>query len=248
MIKTSIVILLIFSGLLSSGQTWDANEWGKDIKTAVMVEDTFNYNGFRIIDRRIEDRKSWSIDTVTEEIWYKLRIELLAENSGSNLVIKSHSNEVDVSHRYDGFQIKAKLGLETATLYVGEVIDVDTVWLDTLVFSVLPQNPMTSLGWQDSICLLQLTFNDEIFGGLGQGMCTYIVPCRVTEFKIKLEGSVNQEFEVVGSRVPKEVINEFHKLMIGDVVTFYDIAGITSKYKTEVKFRSSRLVLKTCDL
>lgn len=248
MIKTSIVILLIFSGLLSSGQTWDANEWGKDIKTAVMVEDTFNYSGFRIIDRRIEDRKSWSIDTVAEEIWYKLRIELLAENSGSNLVIKSHSNEFDVSNRYDGFEIKARLGLKTATLYVGEVIGFDTVWLDTLVFKIVPLEPLTSLIWKDSVCKEQVTYNQEIFGGLGYGRCNYLVPCKITGFKIKLEGSVNQEFEVVGSRVPKEVINEFHKLRIGDVVTFYDIAGITSKYKTEVNFRSSGLVLKTCNL
>lgn len=247
MIKSSIVILLIFSSLLSFGQSWDATEWEKDIKTAVMVEDTFNYNGFRIIEWRMSSSRIRPRDTLIEEVYGRLNIESLKNSTDRNIVLRSHSNEFDISHRYDGFEIKPRLGLKTATLYVGEVIGFDTVWLDTLVFNIVSLEPLTSLISKDSVCLRQLTFNQEIFGGLGRGMCTYLVPCRITEFKIRIEGSTNSEFEVIGRRLPSQVLSEFYKLKIGDVLTFYDIVGITNKYKTEVKFSPSRLIIKTCD-
>lgn len=73
------------------------------------------------------------------------------------------------------------------------------------------------------------------------------MPCRITEFKIRIEGSINSEFEVIGRRLPSEVLSEFYKLKNGDVLTFYDIVGITNKYESQVNFKPSRLVIKSCD-
>ena len=99
MTKSSLVILLLLYSLLSFGQSWDATEWEKDIKTAVMVEDTFNYNGFRIIERRMSSSRIRPMDTLIEEVYGRLNIESLKNSTDSIIVLRSHSNEFDISHR-----------------------------------------------------------------------------------------------------------------------------------------------------
>jgi|GEM_PF-2724328 hypothetical protein len=79
-------------------------------------------------------------------------------------------------------------------------------------------------------------------------MCTWIVPCIITEFKIEIRGRrIKAKFNINGNVVPIEAINTFKKLEFDDIVIFYDIIGITRQYKTKVQFKPSQLIIKPCD-
>jgi hypothetical protein len=244
-----VITFIILLGLkLSYSQTWDAEDWGNDIEKAVMVNDTFNFNGFRIVDERWVDHKFRSLDTLYEEYYRPLHIELVNGNSDSTIVLKSGAEDLYIRRNHKGFEIKAKLGGKTAVLYVGELMNLDTFWLDTLAFKVLPIERLTSFSHLDSICVSMLVHNQELFGGLGRDMCTYHVPCIITAFKIKIKGqNIKAKFIVNGSVLPKEAIESFKKLKTGDVVTFYDINGITRMYQSKIEFEPRRLIIKPCE-
>jgi hypothetical protein len=245
--KFLVAILILFSLKVSYGQSWDDEDWGSESDSVYVNErfDTIEYNGFKTI---VDTFFRWSNDAhITEEYYYPFKIELLKNNLDSAIVLMSRSSDLRVSRTYNGFKIKAKLGTETARLYVGKLMKSDTAWLDTIAFKVRPLEPLTSFSGLDSLCHQVLGFNPEFYGGLGQGMCTWIISCKITEFKIKIEGSIEANYDVKGNLVPFEALNGFKKLQIGDVVIFYDIIGTTNKYKTKVEFSSSRLVIKSCD-
>jgi hypothetical protein len=155
--------------------SWDDSNWTDSIEEAIMVQDTFVFNGFRIVNTRPVYQRVRLLDTLYEEGYRRIRIESIRSSSDSTIILKSHKTDLDIYHQYDGYKIKAKLGLNTATLCVGEVLQTDTAWLDTIVFEVMPLERLISYSNYDSVCIGMLQFNKELFGGLGQGMCTYIV-------------------------------------------------------------------------
>jgi hypothetical protein len=98
-----------------------------------MVKDTFIFNGFSVIDERQIERKVRVIDTLVEEYYYPFNIESIKDNSDSTMVLMSRSSDLFIRHNYKGFEIKARQGIETAVLYIGELCSSDTVWLSPLL-------------------------------------------------------------------------------------------------------------------
>ena len=154
---------------VSKGQTWDDFDWTDSFKESNVIHDTVTYDKFRIIGSESWNFLLSNLDTIYEENYYPLRIELLKDNSDSNIILKTPTIDFNIYHWYDGFKIKAGLGLNEVVLYIGEVIDCDTVWLDTMVYHVKDQRRFMTFSNFDSIytALIRLGeqhvgYNDEI--------------------------------------------------------------------------------------
>lgn len=240
------------SFVVSRGQTWekrnswDDYNWIDSVEMAIMVQDTFVFNGFRVVDRRPVDQRIRPMDTLYEENYTRIRIQSIRNDSDSNIILRSRNTDLEIHHRYYGHEIKARLGLDTAVLYVGETLHTDTIWLDTLVFQVKPLERLTRYSYYDSVCIGMLPINTELFGGLGSGMCAYIVPCKITEFKVRVSGSINEQFEMKSSYYSHELISCFYRMKPGDEIFFFDIRGKSSKTKNPISFKNKKMVAKDC--
>jgi len=233
---------------MSYGQSWDDSDWTDSIEKAILVQDTFIFNGFRVIDRRPNYQRVLSMDTLYEETYRKIKIESLKSVSDSTIVLKSRKSDFRTYQQYDGHSIKASLGLDTGVLYVGEILETDTIWLDTMVFTVLPLKRLMSYTNLDSICSQKISSDYELFGGLGQGWCNYIVPCKITKFKVDVSGSVNETFEMHGNTYSQDLIDCFKRVKTGDEIYFYDILGKSSKSPKPIAFNHKKMVVKDCSL
>lgn len=244
--KVFLLLLFILCFDVSKGQTWDDSDWTDSFKESNVIHDTVTYDKFRIIESESWNFLLSNLDTIYEENYYPLRIELLKDNSDSNIILKTPTIDFNIYHWYDGFKIKAGLGLNEVVLYIGEVIDCDTVWLDTMVYHVKDQRRFMTFSNFDSICIGQIRLGEQLFGGIGHGLCNYTVPCKITEFKVNLRGSINKTFTMNSCYYSKELTNYVKSLNPGDEIYFYDIFGTTCSSKVPVVFENKNVIVKDC--
>ena len=68
--------------------------------------------------------------------------------------------------------------------------------------------------------------------------------CQITEFKVRVSGSINEQFEMNSSHYSQELIACLYRIKPGDKIFFFDIRGKSSKIKHPILFKNKKMVAK----